>query len=76
VLASMNTLSTAFYMFWSIVFYNTTQAPNWRDGNIAMICMGVALFGNNFVAMWFERRDQEKEAVEVVEADHGKEIEA
>lgn len=32
VLASMNLFSVAVYLFWSILFYNTTQAPNWTEG--------------------------------------------
>lgn len=32
VLASMNLFSVAVYLFWSILFYNTTQAPDWIEG--------------------------------------------
>ncbi|KJX95179.1 MFS pantothenate transporter like protein [Zymoseptoria brevis] len=39
VLASMNMFSVAVYLWWSIVFYNTTQGPDWTEGNWAMIGM-------------------------------------
>lgn len=32
VLASMNLFSVAVYLFWSILFYNTTQGPDWTEG--------------------------------------------
>ena len=40
VLASMNMFSTAVYLFWSLLFYNATQAPDWYEGDIAMMAMG------------------------------------
>lgn len=33
VLSSMNMFSVAVYLFWSILFYNTTQAPDWTEGS-------------------------------------------
>lgn len=43
VLASMNMLSIAFYMWWSLIFYNATQGPDWYEGSCAMIGMGCLL---------------------------------
>lgn len=60
VLASMQTGSIAVYMFWSILFYNTTQVPDWTSGSIAMICMGIALLVSVGVAVVLEKRDQRK----------------
>lgn len=60
VLASMQTGSIAVYMFWSILFYNTTQVPDWTSGSIAMVCMGVALLVSVGVAVVLERRDNRK----------------
>ncbi|KAK5109247.1 hypothetical protein LTR62_007229 [Meristemomyces frigidus] len=40
VLASMNMFSAAVYLFWSLLFYNATQAPDWFQGDIAMMAMG------------------------------------
>lgn len=63
ILAAMNTVAIAVYMFWSIVFYRTTQAPMWHSGSIAMICMGVSL-GLCSVLVWFvARRSQRKQNV-------------
>lgn len=58
VLAGMNTFAIAVYMFWSLVFYNATQGPSWRQGSIAMMCMGAALLLTTLVVRYFERRDQ------------------
>ena len=33
IIASMNMFSIAVYMFWSILFYNATQGPDWYEGN-------------------------------------------
>jgi ACS family pantothenate transporter-like MFS transporter len=44
-------------MFWSILFYNAEQAPDWFEGNIAMIAMGVFLFATTIVCWWLQRRD-------------------
>lgn len=60
IIGLMNTLSTAFYMFWSILFYSTTQAPEWRKGSIAMVCMGVALFVTTIIAFLLENRDKKR----------------
>jgi ACS family pantothenate transporter-like MFS transporter len=69
VLASMQTGSIAVYMFWSILFYNTEQVPEWRSGSIAMVCMGIALLGSVGVAVLIEGRDErmKKERGEVAE---------
>lgn len=76
MLASMQTGSIAVFMFWSILFYNTTQVPDWRSGSIAMVCMGVALLASVGVAVWLEKRrgkrvdegeGREEEGIEVRE---------
>jgi ACS family pantothenate transporter-like MFS transporter len=69
VLASMNMFAQAFYMFWSILFYNAEQAPDWFEGNIAMIAMGVFLFGTTMVCWWLQRRDAVVHGVGVVPRD-------
>lgn len=61
ILASMNTFAIAVYMFWSLIFYNATQAPNWREGSIAMLAMGAALFLTTLGVRYLERRDERKE---------------
>ena len=66
VLASMQTGSIAVYMFWSILFYNTTQVPEWRSGSIAMVCMGVALLLSVVAAFVLERGDLKKKEGGVV----------
>jgi len=57
VLASMNMFSQVFYMFWSILFYNAEQAPNWFEGNIAMIVMGGCVFATTMACWYLQRRD-------------------
>lgn len=57
VIASMNMFAQAFYMFWSILFYNAAQAPDWFAGNIAMIVMGICLFATTMLCFYLQRRD-------------------
>jgi ACS family pantothenate transporter-like MFS transporter len=57
VLASMNMFAQVFYMFWSILFYNAQQAPNWFEGNIAMIVMGGCVFATTMACWYLQRRD-------------------
>jgi MFS transporter, ACS family, pantothenate transporter len=69
VIASMNMFSIAIYMWWSIVFYNATQAPDWHSGNIAMICMGVFLMIVTLATYWLQRRQEGEEERETVVGD-------
>ncbi|ETS79977.1 hypothetical protein PFICI_07506 [Pestalotiopsis fici W106-1] len=62
-LGGMNTFAIAVYMFWSIVFYSTTQGPDWSEGSIAMICIGSALFLTTLFVFGLERRDGQMIAV-------------
>lgn len=64
ILGGMNTFAIAVYMFWSIVFYSTTQGPDWRGGSIAMMCMGAALFITTIVVYFLQRRDKKIEVVD------------
>lgn len=60
ILGAINTVAIGVYMFWSLLFYSATQAPNWREGSIAMMCMGAAL-GIATVCIWFMvRRDRKR----------------
>lgn len=63
ILASMNTFAIAVSMFWNILFYNTEQAPMWREGSIAMICMGVALGSCTLAVQWKVSRDTKRTGV-------------
>lgn len=60
ILGVMNTFAVALYMFWSILFYNATQAPDWREGSIAMISMGLSLFVTTLGVWYLARRDQKR----------------
>ena len=60
ILGGMNTFAIAVYMFWSLVFYSTTQGPSWREGSIAMLCMGSALFITTIGVWYLERRDKRR----------------
>ncbi|KAI5364755.1 Putative major facilitator superfamily, MFS transporter superfamily [Septoria linicola] len=61
VIASMNMFSVAVYLFWSLLFYNTTQAPNWYEGSCAMIAMGVFLLIMTIVCYLLQRRQEKQE---------------
>ncbi|KAJ5100266.1 major facilitator superfamily domain-containing protein [Penicillium angulare] len=60
ILGTMNTFAIAVYMFWSILFYSTTQGPAWREGSIAMICMGIAYLISTIGVWYLERRDKQR----------------
>lgn len=57
ILAGMNMFAIAVYMFWSLVFYNATQGPDWREGSIAMMCMGVALLVTTLSVWQLQKRE-------------------
>lgn len=57
ILGAMNMFSIAVYMFWSLIFYNATQAPDWREGSIAMMCMAVATLATTMGIWYLQRRD-------------------
>lgn len=65
VIACMNMFSVAVYLFWSLLFYNTTQAPDWFKGNWAMIAMGLFLFIVTVCTFLLQRRQEKQEAVDV-----------
>lgn len=60
ILGAMNTFAIAVYMFWSLLFYSATQAPDWREGSIAMVCMGAAFFVTTICVWYLERRDRQR----------------
>lgn len=62
VIASMNMFSVAVYMWWSIIFYNATQAPDWFEGNWAMIAMGLFLLIVTAATYVLQRRQERQEA--------------
>jgi MFS transporter, ACS family, pantothenate transporter len=61
VIASMNMFSVAIYLWWSIVFYNAEQGPDWREGSIAMICMGLFLGIVTAGCVWGQKRQEKQE---------------
>lgn len=64
VIASMNMFSVAVYLFWSLLFYNATQAPDWYEGNWAMIAMGILLFIVTIVVYLLQRRQEKQDLIE------------
>ncbi|KAK5938777.1 hypothetical protein PMZ80_008969 [Knufia obscura] len=64
IIASMNMFSIAVYMFWSILFYNVTQGPDWYEGNWAMIAMGLFLLIVTVVTYLLQRRQERQEEQE------------
>ena len=65
VIASMNMFSVAVYLFWSLLFYNATQAPDWYEGNRAMIAMGCFLFVTTIAVYLLQRRQERQEEMQV-----------
>lgn len=63
----MNTIAVAFYAFWSICFYNTTQSPDWIEGSIAMIVSGSCMMVGVFVVRFLENREKRVNVIESVE---------
>lgn len=52
--------------WWPLLFYPATDAPKFRNGMIAMICVSVATLGITWLVRYLERREwrlQEKIAV-------------
>ncbi|CZT21465.1 related to permease of the major facilitator superfamily [Ramularia collo-cygni] len=64
VLASMNLFSVAVYLFWSLLFYNTTQGPDWVEGSWAMIAMGIFLFFATVACRLLQVRQEKHEVIE------------
>ncbi|KAJ9651983.1 hypothetical protein H2198_008762 [Neophaeococcomyces mojaviensis] len=62
VIACMNMFSIAVYMFWSILFYNATQGPDWFKGDWAMIAMGLFLLIVTIATFLLQRRQEKQEA--------------
>ena len=60
VIASMNMFSVAVYLFWSLLFYNTTQAPNWYEGSCAMIAMGCFTLVMTLICYALQLRHEKK----------------
>ena len=58
--------SVAVYLFWSLLFYNTTQAPNWYEGSCAMIAMGVFLLIMTIVCYLLQRRQEKQELSQTI----------
>lgn len=56
--------SVAVYLFWSLLFYNATQAPDWTKGSYAMIGMGCLLFCVTIACYLLQRRQERIENVE------------
>ncbi len=64
VIASMNMFSVAVYLWWSLIFYNATQGPDWFKGNIAMICMGFFLLVTTLTTYFLQRRQERQQKIE------------
>lgn len=65
ILGAMNMFSIAVYMFWSLLFYSAPQAPDWKEGSIAMMCMGAALLFTTAGVWYLERRDKRRQPTEL-----------
>jgi ACS family pantothenate transporter-like MFS transporter len=69
VIASMNMLSIAFYMWWSLIFYNTTEGPDWYKGSCAMIGMGCFLLVTTIITYGLQRRQEKLDREHVQRGD-------
>ena len=70
VIACMNMFSVAVYLFWSLIFYNATQGPDWYEGSWAMIAMGLFLLIVTLVTYLLQRRQERQEEENAVSAIH------
>lgn len=52
ILASMGASDGLLWTFWGIVLYPADDAPYWRNGYIAMMCVCAALCGWLFLVRW------------------------
>lgn len=66
VIACMNMFSVAVYLFWSLLFYNATQAPDWYKGNCAMIAMGCFTLVMTLACYFGQRRQEKKDYIDSV----------
>ncbi|EEY23562.1 pantothenate transporter liz1 [Verticillium alfalfae VaMs.102] len=55
ILASMAASDGLLWTFWGIVLYPASDAPYWRTGYIAMICVCVVLSSWLFLVRWLDR---------------------
>ncbi|CAG8394380.1 unnamed protein product [Penicillium salamii] len=53
-------IAIAFYIFWTLLFYNTEQQPMWREGSIAMIVIGICMYFSVGSVVLLERRQTQK----------------
>jgi len=53
--------------WWSIVFYPATDAPRFRKGMIAMLCVCVATLGITWLVYHLERREWRSRDNSVIE---------
>jgi ACS family pantothenate transporter-like MFS transporter len=51
-LYAMNASASILYTFWGIALYPATDAPYWKKGAIAMICMSAVMAAMLFVVRW------------------------
>jgi len=57
--------------WWSIVFYPATDAPRFRKGMVAMLCVSVATLGATYLVYYLERRErQQKQESDQVDTRH------
>ncbi|PLB44207.1 MFS general substrate transporter [Aspergillus steynii IBT 23096] len=68
VIGMMNAMTIAFYIFWTLLFYNTDQSPMWYEGSIALIVTGVCMIFSVGSVVFFERREA-KNTVVVLEGE-------
>ncbi|KAL0582005.1 hypothetical protein V5O48_000063 [Marasmius crinis-equi] len=75
VLASMNMWNNVINAWWPLVFYRASDAPRFRKGMIALICVSVATLGITWGVWWMGKRENNRKAhadSEKLEREHEK----
>ncbi|KAF9263544.1 MFS general substrate transporter [Marasmius fiardii PR-910] len=57
VLASMNMWNNVVNAWWPLLFYRASDAPRFKKGMIALICVSIATLAVTFGVWWMERRE-------------------
>lgn len=60
IIAAMVSAGMILWTWWGIVMYPATDAPYWKKGSIAMVCVAICLCGILFLIRWVSHVSQFK----------------